>query len=70
MMRLGIHHILIQSVDKYECVGIVSVYDISKDLVLDSKETFPWVKSLFKIERRKKKEKMIQVIKKKMMKVL
>jgi CBS domain-containing protein len=54
MIKLGYHHMLIWN-NKKELVGLVSAYDIAKDIALDSKEKMPWLKNLFRLSRRKRK---------------
>jgi len=51
MMKFGHHHMLIQN-DKKDFIGLVSVYDISLDLALDSRQS--WLKKLFKVGRKEK----------------
>jgi len=54
MIKLGYHHMLIWN-SKKDLIGLVSAYDIAKDIALDSREKMPWIKNLFRLSRRRRK---------------
>jgi len=54
MIKLGYHHMLIWN-HKKELIGLVSAYDVTKDIALDSKERMPWLKQLFRMKRNQRR---------------
>jgi CBS domain-containing protein len=48
MIELNVHHLAVRN-KKLELIGMVSSLDVTRDIALDAEDTFPYLRSLFKI---------------------
>ena len=55
MIKHKVHHLLVRN-EKNELVGLVSTYDVIRNIAFQAEETFPYLGRLFGIESKKQKK--------------